>query len=126
MLNWHERVEGCGDVEQVVAMAREFLASWEPEELALVPPEARPGHVKGDDDLAYWHQRLVECYVTSGASGEGNEQVRSLLHFFATALQKTAELEGAPPVDEHEAAARLFSERSVPRLFTSAMTGAGE
>jgi hypothetical protein len=26
-----------------------------------------------------------------------------------------------PPISEHEAAARLFSEHSVPKLFTSAM-----
>jgi hypothetical protein len=49
-----------------------------------------------------------------------------MLQFFALALQRAAELDGVPPIGEHEAAARLFSERSVPKLFTSAMTGAGE
>ena len=126
MLHWHQRIEVSADAEDLIAVAREFVASWEPEELAHVPAHVRPTRVKGTDDLAYWHQRLVDCYVTSGASGEGSEQVRSLLHFFATALQKAAELRGVPPIDEHEAAARLFSERSVPKLFTSAMAGAGD
>ena len=124
MLHWHHKIEACEDVEQVISVSRDFLASWEPEELALVPSLGRPTQVKGTDDLAYWHQRLVDCYVTSAASGQGIEQVRNLLHFFATALQKAAELRGMPPIDEHEAAARLFSERSVPKLFTSAMSGA--
>ena len=64
--------------------------------------------------------------MSSGATGEGSEQVRSLLHFFATANQKATDLGGVPPIDEHEAAVRLFSERSIPKLFTSAMTGAGD
>ena len=126
MFHWHERIEACEDAEELLGVAREFLADWEPDELAHIPSHARPTRIKGADDLAYWHQRLVDCYVTSGACGEGSEEVRSLLHFFATASQKAAELRVAPPIGEHEAAARLFSERSVPRLFTSAMTGVGE
>jgi hypothetical protein len=48
-----------------------------------------------------------------------------MLRFFAFALQRAYELDGEPPILER-AAARLFSERSVPSLFTSAMTGASE
>ena len=126
MLQWSHRIDASEDTDELLSVARDFLASWEPEELARVPSKARPTRVKGTDDLAYWHQRLVDCYVTNRASGEGSEQVRDLLHFFAAAMQRAAELRGAPPIDEHEAAARLFSELSVPRLFTSAMTGVGE
>ena len=49
-----------------------------------------------------------------------------MLQIFAFALQRAAELDGVPPIGAHEAAARLFSERSVPRLFTSAMMGPGD
>ena len=88
--------------------------------------QARPLQVKGTDDLAYWHQRLVDCYCTGAAKGRESELVRDMLQFFAFALQRAAELRGVPPISDHEAATRLFSERSVPKLFTSAMTGAGE
>jgi len=107
-------------------VARDFLSSWEPADLALVPAQARPTQVKGIDDIAYWHQRLVDCYVSGAVKGEGSEQVRGMLHFFALAIQRAAELRGVPPADEDDAAARLFSERSVPKLFTSAMTGTRE
>jgi hypothetical protein len=123
MLQWHRKIEASEDLDALLAVARDFLASFEPEDLATVPSQGRPTQVKGIDDLAYWHQRLVDCYCTGSAQGEGWEHVRSLLHFFAFAIQKAAELRGQPPIGEHEAAARLFSERSVPKLFTSATTG---
>ena len=123
MTNWHERIEGTEDQDELLALAREYLASWPPEALAMIPEEARPLQVKGTDDLAYWHQRLVDCFCGGAAKGSESELVRGMLQFFAFALQHAAELRGVPPISEHEAAARLFSERSVPRLFTSAMMG---
>jgi hypothetical protein len=126
MINWHPKIDACATPDELLSVARDHLASWEPEDLALVPSQARPTQIKGIDDIAYWHQRLVDCYVRGAAKGEGMEQVRGMLHFFALAIQRAAELRGVPPIGEHEAAARLFSERSVPKLFTSAMTGAGD
>ena len=126
MTKWHGRIEDIEDQEALLGLAREFLASWPPEALAMIPDHARPTQVKGTDDLAYWHQRLVDCYCSGAAKGCESELVRDMLQFFALALQRAAELRGVPPISEHEAAARLFSERSVPKLFTSAMMGGGE
>ncbi len=126
MNNWHDRIEDIEDQDDLLALAREYLASWSPAALGMIPEQARPTQVKGTDDLAYWHQRLVDCYCTGAAKGRESELVRDMLQFFAFALQHAAELRGVPPISEHEAATRLFSERSVPKLFTSAMMGAGE
>jgi hypothetical protein len=120
------RIADAHNLDDLVSIARDYLATFEPDELATVPQEARPTQIKGTDDLAYWHQRLVEAYCTGAAKAEGGETVRLLLHFFARALQRAAELRGHPPVTEYEGVARLFSEHSVPKLFTSAMTGVGE
>ena len=126
MVIWHQWIEEVASLEELVTLARDYLASWEPETLALIPASARPTQVKGADDLAYWHQRLVESYCSGAAKSLDCEHLRDLLHFFACALQRAAELRGVPPVSEHEAAARLFSDHSVPKLFTSAMTGSAE
>jgi hypothetical protein len=126
MTNWHDRIDDIEGQDDLLALARDYLASWPPETLAMIPEQARPVQVKGTDDLAYWHQRLVDCYCTGAAKGCESEVVRNMLQFFAIALQRAAELRGVPPISEHEAAARLFSERSVPKLFTSAMMGGGE
>jgi hypothetical protein len=127
MKNWYTRIEETENAMDLLSVAREYLGEWEPSELALLPAQARPQRIKGADDLAYWHQKLVDCYCTEMALRQVElEKVRDMLHFFAFATQRALELDGAAPASEHEAVAQLFSERSVPRLFTSAMTGAGE
>jgi hypothetical protein len=126
MYRWHLMMDEAMSLDMVIALARDYLACWGPEDLALIPEKARPKAVKGTDDLAYWHQRLVDCYCTGSAKSRECEQVRNMLHFFACALQKAAELRGVPAITEHEAAVRLFSEHSVPKLFTSALMGAND
>ena len=71
MTNWHDRIEDIEDQDDLLALARDYLASWSPEALAMIPDQARPTQVKGTDDLAYWHQRLVDCYCTGAAKGLG-------------------------------------------------------
>ena len=126
MKSWNARIEATGNAMDLLSVARDYLDDWEPSDLALVPAQARPQRIKGVDDLAYWHQKLVDCYCASGLLRDVElEKVRDMLHFFAFAAQRAVELDGVP-VFEHEAAAMLFSERSVPRLFTSALSGATE
>ena len=124
MINWDARIEDSASHMDLLGTARDYLASWEPEELALIPDPARPQRIKGADDLTYWHQRLIDCYCGTPLRNGQIEKVREMLRFFAFAVQRAYELDGEPPIDEHEAATSLFSERSVPALFTSAMTGA--
>lgn len=126
MTNWNARLELIGNQQDLLMLSREFVDSWEPDELALLPEHARPQRIKGIDDLAHWHQRLVDCYCQAPLRNREIEKVREMLHFFAIAIQRAAELDGVPPIGEHSGAARIFSERSVPRLFTSAMSGAAE
>jgi hypothetical protein len=126
MKSWSARIEDAGNHMDLLAVARDFLDSWEHEDLALIPEEARPQRVKGVDDLAYWHQKLVDSFCNASLGMEQLVKVREMLHFFAFAVQRSVEIEGVPAIAEHEAAAQLFSERSVPALFTSAMTGSTE
>src|SRR5687768_13380777 len=125
MKSWNSRIYDVGNPMELLSVAREFLDSWEPDALALVPEMARPQRIKGIDDIAYWHQRLVDCYCSAPLHDAESEKVREMLHFFAFALQRAGEIEGVPDIDA-DIAASLFSERSVPKLFTSAMTGVGE
>jgi hypothetical protein len=126
MTTWFTQLEDAADASELVAVARDYLASWEAPDLALIPEEARPQRVKGIDDIAHWHNRLVDCYCTGAALGANCEKVRDMLQFFSFAVQRATEVDEQPRVTEREAAARLFSDRSVPRLFTSAMAGAPE
>lgn len=125
MKSWSARIYETGNAMDLLSLAREYLDGWDPEELATLPENARPQRVKGVDDLAYWHQRLVDVYCTGQLRGIGIEKLRDMLQFFAFANQRAEELDEAPG-EAYGPAGRLFSDRSVPKLFTSAMTGAGE
>jgi hypothetical protein len=126
MKSWSARIEEATNPMDLLGIAREYLDSWEPEDLVSIPEEARPQRIKGTDDLTYWHQKLVDSFCTSTLSAIENQKIRDMLHFFAFAAQRSVELEGMPVIAGHEAASRLFSERSVPTLFTSAMSGVSE
>ena len=126
MFRWHQLIDEATSTDMVMALVRDYMACWGPEDLALIPERARPNRVKDTEDLAFWHGRLVDCYCTGAAKSRECEQVRNMLHFFASALQKSTELQGLPAITEHEAAVRLFSDRSVPKLFSSALIGANE
>ena len=126
MKSWSARIEEAGNPMDLLAVARDFLDSWEHEDLALIPEEARPRRVKGVDDLAYWHQKLVDTFCNTPLEIVQSRKVREMLRFFAFAVQRSVEIEGVPAIADHEAAAQLFSDRSVPSLFTSAMSGSTE
>ena len=126
MKSWSARIEESGNHMELLAVAREFLDSWEPEDLALLPETARPQRIKGIDDLTYWHHKLVDSFCSATLGTAQSMKMREMLRFFAFAVQRSVEIEGVPAIAEHEAAAQLFSDRSVPRLFSSAMTGSTE
>ena len=65
MNSWNARIEEATNPMDLLAVARDYLDSWEPEDLALIPEAARPQRIKGVDDLTYWHQKLVECFCSS-------------------------------------------------------------
>src|SRR5215204_772464 len=121
MKSWSACIEEAGNPMDLLSVSRDFLGSWEPEDLALIPEQARPQRIKGLDDLVYWHQKLVDCFCAVSLEPEQSAKLREMLRFFSFAVQRSVEIEAVPPISEHEAAAALFSERSVPRLFTSAM-----
>lgn len=116
MVPWHGKIDGVTSHEALLELARDYLDTWSAGDLALVPEACRPTRIKGVDDLHYWHQCLVDAYCAGAIADRGGEHVRDLLAFFVFAVQRAIDL---PRGEAHFAAATLFSEKSVPRLFAS-------
>src|SRR6185436_12295404 len=57
---WHNQLDGCGDVDSILSVTRDYLATFGPERLARLPSECRPGRIKGEDDIAYWSCKLAQ------------------------------------------------------------------
>lgn len=56
--HWHSRVDCVESVDQVVELARDYVATLTPEELSRLPARCRPLRVKAEDDIEYWTFKL--------------------------------------------------------------------
>ena len=111
MNTWSARIEATENAADLLMLTREFLDSWHPAELAVLPPQARPCRIKGVDDLNFWHERLVEYFCSAPLRDAEFEKAREMAQFFAFAVQRADYLDGAVP--EHDAT-RAFSDRTLP------------
>jgi hypothetical protein len=122
MHEWQLRIAHTEYLEDLVELARVYLATWSPENLGRVPEECRPTRVKGVDDLFFWRDRLVGVYCGGGVKDDSDSLIRDLLAFFAAAGDRAYTLRES--FDPLRTMPPLFSDNSIPRLFTSAQTGA--
>ena len=96
-------VAAAGTKRELVEVAREYLATYSPREIARLPEECRPARIKSIDDVFYWHQRLVDVYFASVVGASVSSEYQELLTFFLAAVRRAAELGaagGASPAED--------------------------
>jgi hypothetical protein len=77
----------------VVQLAKSYLASWTPAELAAIPASVRPGGLGDAEDLADTAYALTKARIASPGS---NRLLEEMEQFFARASARISELESAP------------------------------
>jgi hypothetical protein len=98
MIAWYHLLEDANSTLEVVAVARDYLASWSPQDIALLPPACRPGKIRDESDIEVLHDALIDEYRTSQASGEELARLQELTSFMVRATLRVAELsDGAAP-----------------------------
>jgi hypothetical protein len=100
MISWYGQLESAGSVEAVVAIARDYGAMLSPEEIAMLPPGARPGRIRDESDITELHERLVDEYRKTRASGAELALLQRVTGFFVRACVRIAELGGARENDD--------------------------
>ena len=88
-LTWPERLDECVSVAEVVDVARVFMARFDPEEIASLPPQCRPGKIVDADDVS---ALAVELMRSTCREGEPRELLHKLAAVFAHASGRIAEL----------------------------------
>jgi hypothetical protein len=94
MSTWHRQIDDAASVAEVVSIARDFLATWTPQELARLPAECRPGKIRDESDIAELHARLAEEYRTTRASGDELTTLQLITSFMVRTSVRIAELGG--------------------------------
>jgi hypothetical protein len=92
MIAWYHLIENSTSGPEVVAVARDYIASWTPHEISLLPEPCRPGKLRDAYDIEVLHDCLVEEYRSSHATGEELSRLQELTSFLVHAMQRLAEL----------------------------------
>jgi hypothetical protein len=94
---WADRFAHVRNAEQVVALAREYLASLPPELIARLPQDCQPMQIKYEDDLDFWAYRLVQHYHSGSEKRIDGGLLGELIDFLLHALIRLAELHRTLP-----------------------------
>lgn len=94
MSSWHGQIDDAKSVAEVVSIARDFLATWTPQELARLPAHCRPGKIRDESNIAELHGRLAEEYRTTRASGDELTTLQLITSFMVRTSVRIAELGG--------------------------------
>lgn len=101
-VSWQGRLDDCATCEEVVACARDFLATFSPYELALLPEGVRaPTKLYDGEDLTMYAFELVrrDCDRDTVAAGE---LVQKFAHFFSHASIRLSQIQARPAATEDE------------------------
>ena len=112
MLSWFHQLDRAASASEVINVCREYLATWPPEELALLPSECRPGRIKSHADVEALHSCLVEEYRSNRLTGERLATLQRMTSFVVRASVRLAQLhvesepegEEVPPAAERRSA----------------------
>ena len=106
MVHWFRQIDSATSAGEIVAVARDYLATWTPKELAKLPRECRPGRVKSPGDIEQLHACLVEEYRQNRLAGEELSALQRLTSFVVRASVRLAQFDGGREREEGDSGVR--------------------
>lgn len=92
MVTWYRLLDSARTPLEVVAIARDYLATWTPEEIARLPVAVRPKKLRDERDVEDLHSALVEEYRDTVATGLALDALQRLTTFMVRATIRISEL----------------------------------
>ena len=92
MVSWFALIDSAKTPAEVLGVARDFMATWTPEELGRIPETCRPGKLRDANDIETLHACLVEEYRRSRATGPALKSLQELTSFFVRSAIRIAEI----------------------------------
>ena len=100
MVTWYRLLDNAKHPLEVVAVARDYLATWTPEEIARLPADVRPGKLRDERDIEELHSMLVDQYRNTAATGLALDALQRLTTFMVRAVIRISELSQPKPTAE--------------------------
>jgi hypothetical protein len=99
-MSWNKDIRAARTWQELLALAKDFVAKLSPRDVATLPPTCREIRIKGTDDIYFWHERLAEEFFARAARDDPSDAHRSLLDFFTVAAERASELCGTASPEE--------------------------
>jgi hypothetical protein len=97
MLVWYQQVDNAKSSVEVVAIARDYLASWGPREISLLPESIRPGRIRDEQDIKMLHEKVIDEYRATQATGDALDALQRMTSFVVRAAIRLVEMREAQP-----------------------------
>lgn len=95
MLPWFQQLDRASKTTEVVDIARDYLATWTPDEIGRLPRGCRPGRMRDPEDIEELHSSAVDAYRTTRASGDELKALQLLTSFLVRASLRLVQLRAA-------------------------------
>ena len=95
-LSWQGRLDAATSGHEVVAVARDFLASFSPYELVLLPDKCKPPHKLYDGEEITTYAFDLVRHECEKERPEVADMVHKLAHFFSNASIRLSEIQSRP------------------------------
>jgi hypothetical protein len=92
---WFTRLDHAKSSAELITVVKDFMATWTPAELALLPEKCRPSSINDEQYVECLRSTLVEEYRVTDATGNELELLQRLTSFFLRASIRLSEL--SPP-----------------------------
>lgn len=88
-VSWQQRLGSALTEDEIVRLAKDYLASWTPEELAKLPLNCRPGAIKDGEDVASYAFAMVQRQCMAGPH---EAELDRMAAFFAAASHRISQI----------------------------------
>ena len=88
-LTWQERLDDAITEEDVVSIAREYMATITPQEIVRMPPEVRPGKLVDANDVTTYAFDLVRAECDDP---DGSGALQRLAHILSRASIRLSQI----------------------------------
>lgn len=92
MENWHSGLASRDNEPELTSWVNDYLASWDPSEIAGLPEAFRPGRLRDAGDIEHWQRVLSDAYCAGAALDDNADRYAKMLSMFSAAVERAREL----------------------------------
>jgi hypothetical protein len=90
--DWLTLILASSSEEEVASTARDYLATWSPEEIFRLPRDCRPGRIRFGEDISTYAFQLARAHCFHTGSDEEDDLLEKMMVFFTHAATRVAQI----------------------------------